>query len=260
MKVLFIGDIVGDSGRKALRKGIPNLVERLKIDFIIANAENAAGGFGITRDVGEEIFSLGVDVLTSGNHIWDKKEAVSYIAEEERLLRPANYPEDVPGNGSIIVTMPSGQTIAVLNISGRVFMNQTDNPFIVSKRELLKLKKHTNIIIVDFHAEATSEKSAIGWFLDGLASAVIGTHTHVQTADETILPNGTAFISDVGMTGPVNSIIGIKKEQIIKRFLTYMPARFETAKGASVLSAVVIEIDTKSGFATNIDRIQVKFS
>jgi metallophosphoesterase (TIGR00282 family) len=260
MKVLFIGDIVGEAGRKAIRRGIPNITERLKIDFVIANVENAAGGFGITQDVGEEILSLGVDVLTSGNHIWDKKEAVSYIAEEQRLLRPANYPEDVPGQGSVVIDTHRGDRIAVLNISGRVFMNQTDNPFRISKREILKLKKHTNIIIVDFHAEATSEKSAFGWFLDGEVSAVIGTHTHVQTADETILPKGTAFITDVGMTGPINSVIGIKKDIILRKFLTYMPARFETAKGKSLLSAVVIDIDTKSGNARNIERLQLKFS
>jgi metallophosphoesterase (TIGR00282 family) len=258
MKILFIGDIVGEAGRKALRKGVPNLIEKLKIDFVAANAENAAGGFGITRDVGREIFSLGVDVLTSGNHIWDKKEAVSYIDDEPRLLRPANFPDTVPGKGSIVTETRSGETIAVLNISGRVFMNQTDNPFSVSKREIARLRKQSKIIIVDFHAEATSEKSAFGWFLDGDVSAVIGTHTHVQTADETVLPKGTAFITDVGMTGPVNSIIGIKKEQIIRKFLTYMPARFETAKGPSVLSAVVIEINTRTGFSKNIERLQIQ--
>ncbi len=259
MKVLFIGDIVGEAGRKALREGILKLVERLKIDFVIANAENAAGGFGITRSVGEEIFSLGVDILTSGNHIWDKKEAVAYIARENRLLRPANYPEDVPGHGSIVVTTSAGEKVAVLNVSGRVFMNQADCPFKVSKKEISRLKRQTNIIIVDFHAEATSEKSAFGWFLDGEVSAVIGTHTHVQTADETILPKGTAFITDIGMTGPINSIIGIKKEQIIERFLTHMPVRFETAKGISILSAVAIDIDSKSGHATSIQRLQIKF-
>ncbi len=260
MKVLFIGDIVGEAGRQALREGLLKLTERLKIDFVIANAENAAGGFGITRHVGGALFSLGVDILTSGNHIWDKKEAVAYIAGENRLLRPANYPEDVPGYGSIVANTPTGEKIAVLNISGRVFMNQADCPFKVSKRKIPKLKEQTNVIIVDFHAEATSEKSAFGWFLDGEVSAVIGTHTHVQTADETILPKGTAFITDVGMTGPINSIIGIKKEQIIKKFLTHMPARFETAKGISMLSAVVIDIDSKSGHATNIQRLQIKFS
>lgn len=260
MKILFIGDIVGGAGRKALREGIPKLVDRLKIDFVIANAENAAGGFGITRSVAEEIFSLGVDVLTSGNHIWDKKEAILYIAEENRLLRPANYPEGVPGHGSIIGNTTAGEKIAILNISGRVFMNNAECPFKTAKREILKLREQTNIIIVDFHAEATSEKSAFGWFLDGEVSAVIGTHTHVQTADETILPKGTAFITDVGMTGPLNSIIGINKEQIIEKFLTQMPARFETAKGVPILSAVVIDIDSIAGHATNIQRLQIKFS
>jgi metallophosphoesterase (TIGR00282 family) len=259
MKVLFIGDIVGEAGRKALKAGIPKLRERLKIDFVIANAENAAGGFGITRPVGEEIFSLGVDVLTSGNHIWDKKEAVEYILRENRLLRPANYPQDVPGYGSIVLNISSGEKIAVLNISGRVFMNQVDCPFKVSKREIPKLKEQAKVIVVDFHAEATSEKLAFGWFLDGEVSAVIGTHTHVQTADEMILHRGTAFITDVGMTGPVNSVIGIKKEQIIERFLTHMPIRFEVAKGITVLSAVVIDIDSRSGVATSIERLQLRF-
>jgi len=260
MKVLFIGDIVGEPGRKTLRKGLLKLIEQYKIDFVIANVENAAGGFGITKTVCEEIFSLGVGVLTSGNHIWDKKEAVAYIAEENRLLRPANYPEGVPGCGSIVVITSSGEKIAVLNTSGRVFMSQMDCPFKVSKKEISKLKEQTKVIIVDFHAEATSEKSAFGWFLDGEVSAVIGTHTHVQTADEKILPKGTAFITDVGMTGPTNSIIGVKKEQIIKKFLTNMPARFETAKGTTIISAVVIDIDLKSGLSNNIQRLQVEFS
>ncbi|MCK5139607.1 MAG: TIGR00282 family metallophosphoesterase, partial [Thermodesulfovibrionia bacterium] len=213
MKVLFVGDIVGEPGRKALRQGLPKLVEKLKIDFIIANAENAAGGFGITKPIGEELFAYGIDVLTSGNHIWDKKEAITYIPQEHRLLRPANYPERVPGKGSIVTSTDTGEKIAVLNISGRVFMRQIDCPFSVSEREIQKLKEQTGIIVVDFHGEATSEKLAFGWFLDGKVSAVIGTHTHVQTADETILPKGTAYITDVGMTGPVNSVIGIKKEQ-----------------------------------------------
>ncbi len=258
MKVLFIGDIVGKAGRRALREGLPRLSEQFEIDFIIANGENAAGGFGITRTVGEEILSLNVDVLTSGNHIWDKKEAVEYIARENRLLRPANYPENTPGYGSIVVTLPSGEKIAVLNISGRVFMTYVDCPFKVVKREIRKLKEESRIIIVDFHAEATSEKSAFGWYIDGEVSAVIGTHTHVQTADETILPRGTAFLTDVGMTGPINSIIGIKREQIVEKFLTYMPVRFETAKGISMLSAVLIDIDSESGHATGIERLQVK--
>ncbi len=259
MKVLFIGDIVGKTGRKALKEGLSVLIDKLKIDFIIANAENAAGGFGITKSVCEEIFSLGVDMLTSGNHIWDKKEAVAYIAREHRLLRPANYPEDVPGSGSIVVNTSAGEKIAVLNLSGRVFMNQLDCPFKAAKRELLMLKEQTKVIIVDFHAEATSEKVAFGWFLDGEVSAIIGTHTHVQTSDEKILPKGTAFITDVGMTGPIDSVIGINREQIISKFLTQIPIRFETAKGASMLSCVVIEVDPKTGISKKIQRLQLTF-
>ena len=260
MRILFIGDIVGKAGRRALREGIRGITERMDIEVVIANAENAAGGFGITEKVAEEIFAAGVNILTSGNHIWDKKEAVTYITKETRLLRPANYPEGVPGRGSLILDTPKGRRIAVLNLAGRVFMGQADCPFATARREVPKLRQETNIIIVDFHAEATSEKSAIGWFLDGEVSAVIGTHTHVQTADETILPKGTAFITDVGMTGPVNSIIGIKKEQIIERFLTQMPLRFETAKGPSMLSGVVIEIDPDTGYAKAIERLQLTFS
>ncbi|MBI5409091.1 MAG: TIGR00282 family metallophosphoesterase [Nitrospirae bacterium] len=260
MKILFIGDIVGKPGRKALKEGLPDLVNKLKIDFVIANAENAAGGFGITQSVGEEIFSYGVHVLTSGNHIWDKKEALGYIAKENRLLRPANYPEGVPGFGNIVMNTAGGDKVAVLNLSGRVFMGQLDCPFKTAQRELEALKKQAKVIIVDLHAEATSEKSAIGWFLDGEVSAVIGTHTHVQTADEKILPKGTAFISDVGMTGPTDSIIGVLKEQIIQKFLTQIPTRFETAKGESVLSCAVVEINPKTGLSTSIQRLQLTFA
>ncbi|KPK01445.1 MAG: metallophosphoesterase [Nitrospira bacterium SG8_35_4] len=259
MKVLFIGDIVGKPGRKAIREGLPDLISKLKVDFVIANAENAAGGFGITKSIGEEIFTLGVDVLTSGNHIWDKKEAVTYIVKESRLLRPANYPHGVPGFGAIVMNTPSGEKIGILNLSGRVFMNPLDCPFKAAQREIPLLKEETGVIVVDMHAEATSEKAAMGWFLDGEVSAVIGTHTHVQTADERILPNGTAFISDVGMTGPVDSIIGVKKDQIINKFLTHIPVRFETAKGEAMLSCVVLEINAKTGVSTSIQRLQMTF-
>jgi metallophosphoesterase (TIGR00282 family) len=259
MKVLFIGDIVGKPGRKALREGLPDLISKLKVDFVIANAENAAGGFGITKSVGEEIFTLGVDVLTSGNHIWDKKEAVTYIVKESRLLRPSNYPRGVPGFGAMVMNTASGEKIGILNLSGRVFMNPLDCPFKAAKREIPLLKEETNVIVVDMHAEATSEKAAMGWYLDGEVSAVIGTHTHVQTADERILPNGTAFISDVGMTGPVDSIIGVKKDQIINKFLTHIPVRFETAKGKAMLSCVVLEINAKTGISTSIQRLQMTF-
>ncbi len=259
MKVLFIGDIVGKPGRKAVKQGLPDLVNKFKVDFVIANVENSAGGFGITKSVGEEILSLGVHVLTSGNHIWDKKEAVSYIPKENRLLRPANYPDGVPGSGNIVLNTSSGEKIAVLNLSGRVFMNPLDCPFKTAERELPALKEHTNVIIVDFHAEATSEKSALGLFLDGQVSAVIGTHTHVQTADEKILPGGTAFITDVGMTGPSDSIIGVKKGQIIEKFLTQVPKRFETAKDDPFLSCVLIDINSRTGKSSSIKRLQISF-
>lgn len=260
MRVLFIGDIVGKAGRRALREGISGLIDKFNIDFTIANVENAAGGFGITEPVCEEIFSFGVDVLTSGNHIWDKKDSLPYIMREKRLLRPANYPDEVPGYGSIIAETNSGEKIATLNISGRVFMQPLNCPFKTALRELPLLKKETKVIIIDFHAEATSEKSALGWFLDGEVSAVIGTHTHVQTADERILPNGTAFITDVGMTGPINSVIGIKKDLIIDRFLTYMPTRFETAKGPAIISCVVIDIDSNTGRTEDIKRLQIQYN
>jgi metallophosphoesterase (TIGR00282 family) len=259
MKVLFIGDIVGKPGRKAVKEGLPDIINKLKIDFVIANGENAAGGFGITKSVAEELFSLGIDLLTSGNHIWDKKEAVTYITKEDRLLRPANYPGDVPGSGSMVMKTKAGEKIAVLNLSGRVFMQPLDCPFQAAKKEIPHLKKETNVIVVDFHGEATSEKSAMGWFLDGEVSAVIGSHTHVQTADEKILPQGTAFLTDVGMTGPEDSVIGVSKEQIIHKFLTQIPVRFETAKGRSMLSCVVLDINSKTGLSTSIQRLQVAF-
>ncbi|RJQ56368.1 MAG: TIGR00282 family metallophosphoesterase [Nitrospiraceae bacterium] len=260
MKILFIGDIVGNPGRKALGEGLPDLVGKLKIDFVIANGENAAGGFGITESIGGELFALGVHVLTSGNHIWDKKEALTYILKENRLLRPANYPPDVPGSGSIVLNASSGDKVAVLNLSGRVFMSQMDCPFRTAQKEVAALRKQAAVIIVDFHAEATSEKAALGWFLDGEVSAVIGTHTHVQTADEKILPKGTAFISDIGMTGPTDSIIGVKKEQIIQKFLTQIPTRFETAKGGTMLSCAVLEVNPKTGLSTSIQRLQMTFA
>jgi metallophosphoesterase (TIGR00282 family) len=259
MKVLFIGDIVGKPGRKAVKEGLPDLVNKLKIDFVIANAENAAAGFGITKSIGEELFSLGIDVLTSGNHIWDKKEAVSYIPKENRLLRPANYPADVPGAGSIVMNTSAGEKVAVLNLSGRIFMQPLDCPFQTARKEIPLLKEQTKVVIVDFHGEATSEKSAIGWFLDGEVSAIVGTHTHVQTADDKILPDGTAFITDAGMTGPVDSVIGVKKEQIINKFLTQIPVRFETAKGEAILSCVVIDVNPKTGMSTSIQRLQFTF-
>jgi len=259
MKVLFIGDIIGKVGRITTKELIPNIVNRYKIDLVIANGENAAGGFGITEEIVSEIFHCGVHVITTGNHVWDKKEFATQIVKEDRVLRPLNYPPGVPGFGSVLYSLPTGEQVAVINLSGRVLMSTMDCPFRVGKEEVERLANVTKIIIVDFHAEATSEKIAFGYFIDGMVSAVIGTHTHVQTADEKILPNGTAFITDVGMTGPDNSIIGIKKDQVIQRFLTSMPVRLEPAKGDGIFNAVVIEIDESTGKSTAIQRLQLKY-
>jgi len=256
MRLLFIGDIVGKPGRDLLRQGLPGLVECHQIDFVIANAENSAGGFGITREIGEQILDLGVDVMTSGNHIWDKKEALDYIGTEPRLLRPANYPAGVPGNGSYLARSRDGRSVGVISLMGRVFMLNIDDPFSVVLREIDRLRERARIIFVDFHAEATSEKLAMGWYLDGKVSAVVGTHTHVQTADERILPKGTAYLTDAGMTGPHDSIIGVEVEAALGRFLTALPARFETATANPRLNAVIVEADDRTGLATDIERIQ----
>ncbi len=259
MKVLFIGDIVGKVGRIATKALLPTVANRYKVDLVVANGENAAGGFGITDKLADEILGCGVHIITMGNHVWDKKEFISQISKEDRILRPLNYPPGVPGYGSILYTLHNGEKIAVINISGRVFMSNIDCPFRTGKEEAEKLSSLTKVIIIDFHAEATSEKIAFGYFMDGKVSAVIGTHTHVQTADEKILPGGTAYITDVGMTGPCNSVIGIDKEQIIHRFLTNMPVRFETARGEGIFSAIVIEIDEKTGKSTALQRLQLKY-
>lgn len=257
MKVLFIGDIIGEPGRKMVRAQLRGLREKHRPDLVIANGENAAGGFGITSEIADELLFLGIDVLTSGNHVWDKKEIEPYLAKQDRLIRPANYPEGVPGVGSIVVSTDNGKA-AVLNLEGRVFMSNLDDPFRVADKEIEKLKKETPVLIIDFHAEATSEKIALAWYLDGKASAVIGTHTHVQTADERVLPKGTAFITDAGMTGPTDSVIGVKKEQAIARFLTHTPHRFEIPKGPVHLCAVVLDIDAQTGKANSIERLYLQ--
>ncbi|MBM4128989.1 MAG: TIGR00282 family metallophosphoesterase [Nitrospira sp.] len=258
MRVLFIGDIVGKVGRTTTKALLPAIVDRYKIDLVIANGENAAGGFGITDKIASEIFSYGVHVITTGNHVWDRKEFISVIAKENRVLRPLNYPQGVPGYGSIFYTLRSDEKVAIINISGRIFMSNMDCPFRAAKDEAERMNSLTKTIIIDFHGEATSEKLAFGHFMDGKVSAVIGTHTHVQTADERILPGGTAYITDVGMTGPFDSIIGIEKELVIQRLLTNLPIRFEAAKGEGIFSAVVIEIDEKTGKSTAIQRLQLK--
>lgn len=259
MKVLFIGDIVGKTGRNAVKALLPAVVNRYKIDLVIANGENAAGGFGITSEIVSELLGHGVHIITTGNHVWDKKEFVPRISKEGLVLRPLNYPPGVPGYGSLVYPLRDGVKVAVINLSGRVFMQSVDCPFRVGKQEIERLGSETKIIIIDFHAEATSEKIAFGYYVDGKVSAVIGTHTHVQTADEKILSGGTAYITDVGMTGPSESVIGIDKDQIIDRFLTSMPMRFETAKGEGIFSAIVIEISEETGKSTAIQRLQLKY-
>lgn len=258
MQVLVIGDIVGRPGREAVKKLLPKIVKKKGIEFVIANGENAAGGSGITPSICEELLSYGIDVITSGDHIWKKREIVDYIQSSKNLLRALNYPKGVPGWGSTIVESKNGIKIAVINLSGRIFMQPIECPFKASGEEVKKLKQKTSIIIVDIHAEATSEKIALGWHLDGKVSAVIGTHTHVQTADERILPNKTAYITDCGMTGPFDGVIGRKKEQILTRFITQMPTRFEMAESDVRLNGVVIDVDEKTGEANSIERIEVR--
>jgi len=249
---MMIGDIVGRVGRRAVKTNLDDI----KCDFVIANGENAAGGNGITKEIAQELFSYGVDVLTMGNHVWNKKEIFNFIDQEKRIIRPANYPPGAPGIGGCFFEKRNNIKIAVINLAGRVFMPGIDCPFRKADELVGKLKEQTQVVLVDFHAEATSEKLAMAWYLAGRVSAVCGTHTHVQTADEQLLPGGTAYITDVGMTGPSNSVIGIKRELIIDKFLTQLPRRFEVAGGSFQFNAVVIDIDEETGESTGIKRIQ----
>ena len=255
VRILFIGDIVGRPGRELVRRGLGPLCDYHQIDLVIANAENAAAGFGLTREIGDQLLEWGVDVMTSGNHIWDKKEAIDYIGAEPRLLRPANFPAGVPGNGRYLARARNGVSVGVVNAMGRVFMLNIDDPFAGVLREIEALRDHARIIFVDFHAEATSEKIAMGWHLDGRVSAVVGTHTHVQTADDRILPKGTAYLTDVGMTGPHDSIIGVEVQPALARFTTAMPQKFETATANPRLNAVIVDADDQTGRATEIERV-----
>lgn len=257
MRILFIGDIFGKSGREIARRAIPPLVEQQRLDLVIANVENSAAGFGVTGDIADTILGYGVDVMTSGNHVWDKKEVLEYIPRQHKLLRPANYPAGVPGRGSYVARTRTGEPVGVLNVMGRVFMAPLDDPFAVAAREVEALRAKARVVVVDFHAEATSEKIAMGWHLDGRATAVVGTHTHVQTADERLLPKGTAYITDVGMTGPHDSIIGVTVEAALGRFLNAMPAKFESATGPGRLNAVVITADPATGKATAVERLNL---
>jgi len=255
MRLLFIGDIVGKPGRDVLRRGLKPLIDHYGVEFVIANVENAAAGFGITKDIGDSILEWGVEVMTSGNHIWDKKEVLDYIPTEPRLLRPANYPAGVPGRGSYVAQTGDGRAVGVINAMGRVFMLSIDDPFQIVLREIEAMRARTKIIVVDFHAEATSEKIAMGWHLDGKVTLVVGTHTHVQTADERILPNGTAYLTDAGMTGPHDSIIGMEREPALARFLNGMPSRFEPATGNPRLNGIIVDADDKTGRAIAVRRI-----
>ena len=257
MNILFISDIMGDPGRRAVKHHLPALRDRYRLDAVIANGENAAGGFGITQRLAEELLDMGIDILTSGNHIWDKKEIVEYVDKEDRLIRPANFPSGVPGYGSALISA-GGVKTGIINLMGRIFMLPIDCPFRKAEEEIEKLKAQgAKVIMIDFHAEATSEKIALARYLDGRVTAVVGTHTHVQTSDEKILPNGTAYITDVGMTGPHDSVIGVTAELAIKRFLTQMPARFDVAKGPGTLQAVVINADPGTGLALGIERLSI---
>ena len=259
MNILFVGDVFGSAGRHIVREHLPQLLETHAVDLLIVNGENAAGGFGITPSIADEIFDFGTHVITTGNHIWDKKEIFEYMkvpsdshARGRRIIRPANYAVTTPGFGVYEGKLDDGQTYAVINMQGRVFMSSCDDPF--RKADELLSKLQAKVILLDFHAEASSEKSALGWYLDGRVTALLGTHTHVPTADERILPGGTAYQTDVGMSGPYDSVIGVETELVIKKFLTGMPGKFEAAKGNPKLAATLIECDGRTGRAYSIRR------
>lgn len=255
MNILFIGDIVGEPGRKAVKHLLPGLRKRFAIDAVVANGENSAGGSGITPRTAEEIFSAGVDVMTSGDHLWDQKEVMELLEQESRFLRPVNYPLGTAGRGGGVFQIPGRGNIGVINVQGRVFMPDLDNPFPTALTEVERLQKQTRVILIDMHAEATSEKIAIARMLDGRVSAVIGTHTHVQTADEQIFPGGTAFLCDAGFTGPHESVLGREIEPVIRRFVTHTPQRFGVAKDRVYLQGAVIDVDDVTGRALRIERV-----
>ena len=257
MNLLFVGDIFGKPGREIARRAIPALVATRAIDLVIANVENSAAGFGVTGDIADTILEFGVDVMTSGNHVWDKKEVLDYIARQPRLLRPGNFPAGVPGRGSYLARTRTGEPVGVINLMGRVFMTPLDDPFALAVKEIEALRSKTRVIFVDFHAEATSEKVAMGWHLDGRATAVVGTHTHVQTADERILPKGTAYMTDAGMTGPHDSIIGVTVEAALRPIPQRDAGKFEAASGHARLNAVIVSADAATGRATGIERINL---
>lgn len=259
MKLLFIGDVVGQPGRRAVTALVPGLRQQHQLDVVIANGENAAGGAGITEGTANEILSAGVDIITTGDHVWDHKEVMDFVAVEPRVLRPANYPPGAPGQGSTLLRRENLPPLAILNLQGRTFMPPLENPFPCAAAEVERLRQVTGLVFVDFHAEATSEKIALARMLDGKVSAFIGTHTHVQTADEQIFPGGTAFLCDAGFTGPHEGVIGRDMGAIIQRFLTNLPQRFEVAKGRVLLQGAIVEIDNATGRATSIQRVSESF-
>lgn len=256
LRVMMVGDIVGRPGRRAAKEYVKTYRKKYKLDLVIANGENAAGGNGITGAIADELYNCDIDIITMGNHTWDKKDILDIIEHEPRLIRPANYPPGTPGRGSAIVRLGSNMNIGIINIAGRVFLPPLDCPFRTAEKLVAEIKTVTPVIIVDFHAEATSEKMAFGWFMDGKVSAVIGTHTHIQTADERILPQGTGYITDVGMTGPRDSVLGVDKEIVITKFLTQMPVRFEVTDGEAQFDALLLEIDETTGKTVSIERIK----
>jgi len=258
LRILFIGDIVGSPGRQIVHDRLADILAQRRVDLCIANGENTASGFGITPRLTEELLASGIEVLTGGNHIWDRKEILDYFPHEPRLLRPANFPNGAPGKGLFVGRAKNDVPYAVLNLQGRTFMTPLDDPFRTANAELAKLPADVRVIVVDMHAEATSEKQAMGWYLDGKVSAVIGTHTHVATADERVLPGGTAVITDVGMTGPHDSVIGMEKSGILQRFLDGMPARFSVAEGNIQMNTVLIDVDEASGRARAIERLNFR--
>ena len=260
MKILFIGDVVGRAGRAAVAGVLPSLIQKDSIDFVIVNAENAAGGYGLTTATALELLRAGADCLTSGNHIWAQREAYELLEQDRRVLRPANYPEDAPGGGAQIYRTSAGSSVGVINLLGRVFMDPVDCPFRRAQEEIEQMTGHADLIVVDFHAEATSEKQAMGYFLDGQVSAVVGTHTHVQTSDERILEGGTAYITDCGMTGPSDTVIGVDKQIVVETFLTRLPQRFAVPKsGPCVISGVMIQCNRQNGLAQAITRISLSY-
>lgn len=258
MKIMFLGDIVGESGRQMVTRWVPVLRAKHQLDVVIANNENMAGGFGITAQTFQEMSQAGVDIQTGGNHTFDKKEGVPVLEDEPYCLRPANYPKGTPGQGSCLYTNSRGQKVGVINVMGRTFMDPLDCPFRAVDELIKPLLEKTKVILVDFHAEATSEKVAMGWHVDGRASISVGTHTHVQTGDERLMPGGTAFITDAGMTGPYDSVIGVRKEVILERFITKRGRKFETASGDPWLCGIIAEVDETTGRAQSIERVRIE--